>query len=671
MRVRVGSLLLLLATLFAIVAASGCGGCGSDSANIGGGGTDQSGGSGTGASAGCGPLGCGGAGFGGGLQGQVIISPQNPTLVVDNGNIPTQAFTVQLDGQDVTASATWAFERPDVGDMGGAIFTPTGTAGGSGKLTATVGDKQGETTVTVTIKKTVDEIGLSPADQSSFDSPSGPDPAMSIVYPYDETVFPLGVLAPELQWNGAQPGDVYRLKITEKYYQYVGFFSAPPPSRHIMAQTDWDGIENSGSGAKSDPLTVELSRKSGPTVYQPAKQTWHVAQGRLHGSVYYWELPDQCQNGNSNGRILRIKPDSTAVDEFFQPGACWGCHTVSRDGAKMAAEFTNGNGPLYTVNLAANPIGYGDLNPGNPTGNYIFSAFNEKGDKLMACDNTAFGPAAATLQIVDAVNGAVLNPNAMGTGCGEPAWSPDGKKLAGICGLGGGGWVFDASTGNLAVADVAADGITVSNVQTIVPQAAGPGRPAYPSFSPGSEHIAFGRPTQGSRSTANGDLWLVDPDGSNPKPLAIASSDNRSFNPVFAPLRAGGYFWIVFITRRDYGNTIVSANRQQLWITAVDDPPSAADPSHPPFYLRGQENCAKSENAYYALDPCKGLGEDCTSGIDCCNGQCIKDPQTGKYVCGEPSGGCSQDGNACTTSADCCNVQSTCVDGFCQPPTPN
>ena len=103
----------------------------------------------------------------------------------------------------------------------------------------------------------------------------------------------------------------------------------------------------------------------------------------------------------------------------------------------------------------------------------------------------------------------------------------------------------------------------------------------------------------------------------NVKKLAIASSDNRSFNPVFSPLRAGGYFWLVFVSRRDYGNHLIGSNRQQLWITAVDDPPDAQDPSHPPFYVRGQEDCAKSENAYFALPPCKDKGAACTEGSDC------------------------------------------------------
>src|SRR5205814_613787 len=158
--------------------------------------------------------------------------------------------------------------------------------------------------------------------------------------------------------------------------------------------------------------------------------------------------------------------------------------------------------------------------------------------------------------------------------------------------------------------------------------------PAYPTFSPGSEHIAYTRPTQGSRSTGNGQLWIIDPDGSNAKELTSAESGlNNSYNAVFAPLRAGGYFWIVFISRRDYGNRLVGADpngfgvpgRTQLWVTAIDDPPSAGDPSHPAWYIRGQEDCAFSENAYYALDPCKMDGEDCTSGVDCCGGQCVKD----------------------------------------------
>ncbi len=609
-----------------------------------------------------------GAGGAGGAMPDVFeISPLDPILLVDNGVVPTQDFVATLNGQEVSGATTWIYDRPDIGVMGGATFTPTALVAGEGTLKATYAGHEATTKITVSIKKTIDPIGVTQAQIDAFANPTlGPD-GMSMVYPFDGTVFPLGVLAPDVQWNGGAAGNVYRLHLKEKFYEYTAYFAAPPsPAHYLMAEADWKSVEDSGDGAQSDPLAMELQRMSNGQAYEPKTQTWHVAQGRLRGSVYYWELPDAC--GGGNGRILRIAPDAAQVDPFFSPGVCWGCHTVSRDGKTLAAEFNDGNGPLYTLDLAANPVGYGTIKPGFTAGNFIFSAFNEKGDKLLASDNTAFNPASAPLKIVDVVTRQTLNQNAMGSGCGEPAWSPDGAKIAAICNLGGGGWTFDATSGALKVADVAPDGFTVSGVTTIVPQAGAQGRPAYPSFSPGSEWIAYGRPTQGSRSTANGDLWIVAPDGSGVKQLATASSGNKSFNPVFAPLRAGGYFWIAYISRRDYGNQLVNANRQQIWVTAIDDPPGAADPSHPPFYMRGQEMCAKSENAYFALDPCKDVGEGCLSGVDCCNGQCVYDQNSDSFVCGQ-GGVCSQDGNACTISADCCNDPAVeCIDGFCQPP---
>jgi hypothetical protein len=676
--------LLAMAILWGAIAA-GCG------ANAGGSSQDTGGSGGSGAgtsvagSAGQGGEGggcvfdCpGGNGAGGNIAGAIQLTPQNPILTIDNGNIVTVPFTAKLNGNDVTAQVIWIFDKPETGDIGAnATFVPTGIVGGQGKLTAKFSNAEGSTNVTVFIKKTANPGNVPQTTIDALDNPSGgSDANLSIAYPYPQTVFPLGVLSPEIQWFGGGAGDAYKLKVTEKYYEYTSYFTQGPPGRHIIPQVDWDAIEKSGSGAQSDPLTVALGRFSNGTAYQPELNTWHIAQGKLKGNIYYWELPDQC--GSGNGRILRIKPDAEQVDEFFTPGGCWGCHTVSRDGKTMMATLDQSSPfPQILIDLTQDPAQYGSLGPGTPIGG-TFSAFNEKGDKILV-SNDGDWAGSARLRIVDGT-GTVLNDNAMGNMCGEPAWSPTGKKIAAICNLSSSSWIFDATGGNLTIADVADDGVTVSNITQLVPQAGGQGRPAYPSFSTSGDYIAYGRPTAGSRTTGNGDLWLVDvANPANVKKLAVASSDNRSFNPVFSPLRAGGFYWLVFVSRRDYGNRLIGANRQQLWITAVDDPPTAADPSHPPFYVRGQEDCAKSENAYFALPPCKDIGASCESGSDCCNGQCIKDPNTGMYVCGEPPppGECSQDGNACMSDADCCNFEaadptgsSQCIDGFCTPPVP-
>lgn len=652
-----GVLSIVLGTLLAW-------GCGNKGQGFGDGGDGDGGDEVTPLDDGCTLLGCNGDE--GTMGGVIDVNPKNVTLAISGGMVPTQAFTATLDGQDVTSQVTWSFDRPEVGDIpSGNTFVPAGKAAGVGTLLAYMSNAKGTTTVTVTIDKVVNTGGLTMQQQNLLNNPNGGADPIQVVYPYDGTYFPLGVLAPETQWNGAQASDVYMMKFTEKFLTYTEYFgSAAPPSRHIVPQADWAMIESSGAGPQSDPLKVTLTRLSGSTAYQPKTMTFHVVQGKLHGSVYYWELPDQC--GNGNGRILRIKPDSTMVDQFFtNNGQCWGCHTVDRQGAQlMAANSTPFPFPQFTLDLTKNPVVIGKIGQSGGTSG-TFSAFNDKGDKILVSNDSSSIPTSSKiLQIIDSSTpNKILNANAMGNGCVEPAWSPDGKHIAGICNLQGSGWAFDCTQGDVSIANVT--GSMVSNQKTIIQGSMGTGRPAYPSFDPSSSYLAYGRPTAGSRSTGNGDLWVTDLTGKTKK-LATASSDNRSFNPVYAPLRAGGYSWIVFITRRDYGNRLVGQGRQQLWIVAIDDPPTTADPSHPPFYVRGQEDCAKSENAYYALDPCKMKGQSCTSGVDCCSGQCIK--LNGMYVCGDPpNGGCSATGNACKADADCCDAPTAkCIDGFCQ-----
>jgi hypothetical protein len=402
-------------------------------------------------------------------------------------------------------------------------------------------------------------------------------------------------------------------------------------------------------------------------VFSPSRAPGSIAQGELKGAVYYWELPDACAAPATTTAACCDQAELARSTKFYQPGRLLGLsHREPRrhahDGdARVGLPF-----PQVTIDLTQDPATPSTITPGAGLGG-TFSAYNATGDRILV-SNDGWG-AVDQLRIVDSTTGQVLNPNALGDNCAEPAWSPDGTKLSAICGINSNGWAFDSNTGNLMLADVAADGTTVSNISTLVPQAAGAGRPAYPSFTPGSEYIAYGRTTYGSRSVGDGTIWLTDLSGSQNKLLANISGDNRSFNPVFAPLRAGGYYWLVFISRRDYGNRIVGANRQQLWIAAISDPPSQADPSQPPFYLRGQEDCGLSENAYFALEPCKELGQGCQSGVDCCSGTCIKDPETNTYVCGIP-GECAEDGNACATAADCCDAEAICLDNFCQLPPP-
>jgi hypothetical protein len=150
---------------------------------------------------------------------------------------------------------------------------------------------------------------------------------------------------------------------------------------------------------------------------------------------------------------------------------------------------------------------------------------------------------------------------------------------------------------------------------------------------------------------------------------------HAAYFPTVAPIAAGGYFWLFFDSIRHYGNLGL---QRQLWGAAIDIQPNGSyqsDPSHPAFYLPGQEYGAGNHRAFAALDPCKRDGDSCTSGVDCCGGTCTLPSDVSEFA--EPVGTCSPKKNSCakrdercTTSADCCppaqgQPANSCIAGFC------
>jgi hypothetical protein len=139
-----------------------------------------------------------------------------------------------------------------------------------------------------------------------------------------------------------------------------------------------------------------------------------------------------------------------------------------------------------------------------------------------------------------------------------------------------------------------------------------------------------------------------------------AEEIHHSYYPTVSPVAAGGYIWVFFDSMRHYGN--VGFGRQ-LWGTALTlsaDGKYVGDPSHPAFYLAGQQFQTANHRAFTALDPCKKDGESCETGVDCCNGFCTNN------VCGlPPVPRCSQQGETCKLAADCCDPRDRCINGFC------
>jgi len=215
---------------------------------------------------------------------------------------------------------------------------------------------------------------------------------------------------------------------------------------------------------------------------------------------------------------------------------------------------------------------------------------------------------------------------------------------------------------------------------------------AFPSFSPDSAWIFYQRgdvssskyKKDGTTYSAHDGLFVSDVAGVvGELSLAIASgagldakNQDLSYQPTVNPISVGGYSWVVFSSPRDYGNKMVSTNpglenRKQLWVAAVDaNPQQGKDPSHPAFWLGGQDLSTINMSGYWSLEPCKRTGASCDQGFECCGGYCFADSE-GTPVCTEIPGDCAATGDACRSAADCCASGDTCIGGFCALAVPN
>jgi hypothetical protein len=556
--------------------------------------------------------------------------------------------------------------------------------------------------------------GLSPADTAKLTAGSGGPGALRMVYPYDGTVFPRGLLAPTLMWDGVM-GDVVYVHIKSMLFEYKGCLKPTAAGQLQLAQDVWDKAGQQTTG-KNDPYTVELTVMQGGTVTGPFTQTIKIAQATIKGSIYYNSYSSKLSAGGLSGIVLRIPPH--AMVEAFVSNECTGCHSVSADGSRLISQTLGAGGRSYA--LAAMGMPNPTAVSGGPRA--AFGALYPDGSKFLQT-STAMEVARAALtsngsvpdsQLYDSATGNVV----MGTGIPKqalmPVFSPSGKKLAFND--------YAQNTGHVIAMmdyDTAAD--TASNPQTLYTESSANIRPAWPFFLPDDNGIVFLRTDAGDFSggaagiggaavgsiftmvgavgTPFGELNVIDVKSKSAIVLAQAmgyanAADaasgktylpfgmedlHHNYYPTVSPVAAGGYFWVFFDSYRHYG---VLGMQRQLWAAAVDISPTGdytVDPSHPAFYLPGQELGTGNHRAFAALDPCKMDGDSCTSGIDCCGGFCSipmdEDPNTEFGV--EPVGTCtakpprcSERDERCTTNADCCPAkpgepQNTCIGGFC------
>ncbi|MGK4001543.1 hypothetical protein WMF31_02885 [Sorangium sp. So ce1036] len=773
--------------------AAGIAACGGSGASTPPGSSGTGGNGGDGGAAGTGGVAEGSGSFGtlattttgtGGAELGLSVEPSAlQTITVTAGQTtPTVAYTATLRGNPV--SAGWSVDRGDLGTIEAgpsstATFVPRGTTGG---LVAVQAGLNGETVRREILIKLVAEqngadpdnpaqqaqiatsvpqltqgggIGgvageglggaiADPATLAALGAPAGDGSAQGLrfLYPYDNTVFPRGLLAPLLMWSWAE-GDAdaiqIELRTTSGSFSWKGTFGRPailettqgPFVRHPIPQDVWTMATNSAGGptpdGTPDRLTVRLTVARGGQAYGPISETWTIAPARLGGVIYYNSYGTKLAenlggavggNGRFGGAVLSIRVGDTGpaltAGASGDESACRVCHSVAADGSRLVVQHGDDNSASSAY----------DLSPSGATEQPM--SVGARFPAVFPDGSMALSPSGQLLPLPGAAAPLpVTGLREVATGLGTPAFSPRGELVA-FNRMGG-------TNQQLVVMRFDAATRAFSDPVVVVDDAGQPAetRPGWPAFFPDGQSVVFHHQTAASNEgngdgdlktrrgakahiawtsiTGAGDVTPLDqlngkdaagnvylPKLSEPIAMTCTADGtsvggidadhgddaNLNYEPTVSPIAAGGYAWVVFTSRRLYGNAAVippfcsdprgvdlvtNITTKKLWVAAIDlNAAPGTDASHPAFYLPGQELLAGNARGYWVFDPCKPDGDACSAGDECCGGYC-QPGQDGSLVCTNtiPEGSCSQPRERCETGADCCDRTNRCINGLC------
>jgi hypothetical protein len=646
----------------------------------------------------------------------LTITPTNPTL-----NVTAPGTTLQFQGYEGSAlvSPQWTIDVADIGTIDATgLFTASGLIGGPTTVAATDGMLKASTVLNVHLTIGDNPGNVPAATQTLLQAGGTADPTFKWVYPYDGTVFARGIGAPELQTAGNF--DAALLQITFAGLSYQGFYAASSPGRITLTPQLWQTITLTAQS--TDTVKVSITEISGGMVTGPITESWTVAQGNLRGTIYYNSY-DSAIAGNT-GAIMSLRPGQATPTVVV--AGCRVCHAVSADGSTMvsANEPTNGTATDSVWDLKNNAA------PGYqaPNRTWVFGALYPDGSKFMnygAVANSgtnANAPWAPDVRgvgqhgnlpatLYNTTTGAVIPTTGLDTApyMMMPAFSADGKMIAFTH--------YDKDQGHtIAVMDFDNATNAFTNLRDVatLPAATYVGWAAITPddqfvFFAGGTHLEYstisdepGAAVPANVADPTSDLYIahipslteVAANQLNGKTAAGTSympfpdDIDLNFEPTILPEAVGGYFWVVFTSRRNYGNLVngdpyigVGGNpspRKKLWVAAIDiqnpEHPytTAVDLTHPAFYLEGQELASGNMRGFWSLDPCEANGQSCQTGDECCSGFCrqTNGPDGGTIFACVPPSGCAQEGEKCVTAADCCGAGAgtQCIAGYCATP---
>lgn len=274
----------------------------------------------------------------------------------------------------------------------GTTGTLTAISAIAGPVTvvAHVGSLLGQVSVNVNVDVTQVDTGYS-AYASSFGATTGAAETASILYPYEGTVFPLGLPPPIPQWTA--PSAATAVKVTLRWVSGSTYFKwnvitseskaltivpsttvalAAAPRYPDIPTLAWFDFERSAKGQNVDIAVQRMATST--TRNAEMKRTFKFANSQLRGNVYYQSYGTRLTynfagaqdstsgvtfpGGKFGAATMGIEPGATSPKVIAgqsptsdTSGAnCRVCHTASADGSTLITQkYGSGNGTSIMV----------------------------------------------------------------------------------------------------------------------------------------------------------------------------------------------------------------------------------------------------------------------------------------------------------------------------------
>lgn len=700
---RFASWSLIVGLLAAGVHAAACGSTSSDdAATDDGDGGSSSGTSGATSSSGSSGTSSGASSGSSGTSGDVAatsitVDPPSTTLDVSGATPKTVQLVAHAQPSGAVITPTWTLDNPAPGSIAAnGLYTTSNAAAGVVNVTATYKGLTAQAQITVKVATDI-KSGAAPANAASLFDPTGKTVVTtganvpSLVYPVNDTMFPQNIYRVLHQWRGKSM-PLFQLEFTSPLLK-LSVYTDGVHATCTQAQTggscwesdaaSWTALAASNAGQAVTLKIRSVDSTTAPTtIYESPAYTVHFSKKEVPGAIYYWST--------TVAGVRRGAMGDPGPTNFLTPAQaqnkCVACHTVSKNGALMAADIGGESlGVVQVSNTVPPPVNFGPI--GTPPTNYASAwATFDPAAKLVVQSKNGVNTLrdATTGATVGGSAGVIpLGTNVLGV---QPDWSWDGNHI-----------VFAANNAGTKPSDrgggptiqalpttIAAGGVTYGTMATLLPAAASTWY-GYPMYSPTNEFLSFVKATGNTvEKNLTDQVWLVKAaSGQTPVNLTRANtlvSDStapaagvENNMATWAPTTGPDVQWIAFASQRDYGFVLCSATGtttqvckttskigsgvQQIWIAAIDVSKlgTGVDPSYPAFrvpFMDLTENCHRP---FWALDvlkgttsdagagggdydagPCTPFAGDCSSGR-CCDGlQCIDDGTGNNFTCKYP-----------------------------------